>query len=281
MTGFVALHRDAFQHPLLRDAERFRAWFWLVANAAWKPTKHNARGHIIEVERGQICAGREYLAKEWGWSPSAVERFLARLETEQMIERSSGQMKTVITICNYGKYQAMPDQTEQISEQTFGQKPDRNRTDKEQGNKETREPIGSHTPLLSPQSDLKAGMGAVRKHTMPADWIPGPLPREVQDLVDTWPPGRLERETASFRNYWLDDGRKRPGWDRTFHNWIRRLHDQALKEQPRAKQFAPRPEQRSTSEIALDLALAEHARSHAHRAGSSLFEPGPARLNVG
>lgn len=117
MSGFIALHREAFSHPLLKDADRFRAWFWLVAHAAWKPTKHDARGHTIAVDRGQICAGREYLAKEWGWSPSAVERFLKRLETEQMIERQAGQMKTVITICNYDKYQEIFDV------------PDRNRTE--------------------------------------------------------------------------------------------------------------------------------------------------------
>jgi DNA-binding GntR family transcriptional regulator len=89
------------------------------------------RGKTITVERGQLCAGREWLAKEWGWSPSAVERFLSRLETEQMIEREAGQRKTVITICNYGKYQDAPGETGQSSEQKAEQKPDRNRTDKE------------------------------------------------------------------------------------------------------------------------------------------------------
>lgn len=150
MSGFIALYREAFSHPLLKDAERFRAWFWLVAHAAWKPTKHDARGHTIAVDRGQICAGREYLAKEWGWSPSAVERFLKRLETEQMIERQTGQMKTVITICNYDKYQDVQDETGHMPGQQIGQKPDRNRTAKEQGNKETREPNGSHTPHSPP-----------------------------------------------------------------------------------------------------------------------------------
>lgn len=150
MTGYVALHREAFSHPLLKDDARFRAWFWLVAHAAWKPTKHDARGHTITIDRGQLCAGREYLAKEWGWSPSAVERFLARLETEQMIERKTGQMKTVITICNYDKYQDGPNEAGHMSGQETEQKSDRNRTAKEQGNKGTREPDGSHTPQSPP-----------------------------------------------------------------------------------------------------------------------------------
>lgn len=132
MSGFVALHREAFSHPILKDAERFRAWFWLVAHAAYQPTKHDARGTTITVDRGQICAGRDYLAKQWGWSASAVERFLTRLETEHMIERTTGQIKTVITICNYDKYQSAIDETGQLSGHKTGQKPDRNRTTKEQ-----------------------------------------------------------------------------------------------------------------------------------------------------
>lgn len=166
MSGFVALHREAFAHPLLKDAERFRAWFWLVANAAWKPTKHDARGHTITVERGQICAGREYLAKVWGWSPSAVERFLTRLQTEQMIERSTGQIKTIITICNYDKYQDFSDDTEHMSGQQTGQKPDRNRTAKEQGKQGNKV---EEEADASPSTPARA-----RKPQLPQipDWIP-------------------------------------------------------------------------------------------------------------
>lgn len=142
MSGFIALYREAFTHPVLKDPERFRAWFWLVAHAAWKQTRHDARGQTIIVNRGQICIGREQLAKEWKWSPSAVERFLTRLETEHMIGRETGQRKTIITICNYDKYQDGEPEPGQTTGQTTGQKPDRNRTAKEQGNKETREEEG-------------------------------------------------------------------------------------------------------------------------------------------
>ncbi|MCW1985579.1 UNVERIFIED_ORG: hypothetical protein M2348_001311 [Sphingomonas sp. R1F5B] len=151
MSGFVTLHREALDHHLFRgDSARLGAWFWLIGKACWKPTTHDARGRTITVERGQLCAGREYLAKEWGWSPSAVERFLVRLETEHMIERQTGQGKSVITICNYDKYQDVAAEDGHMSGQSTEQKSDRNRTAKEQGNKETREPNGSHTPHIPP-----------------------------------------------------------------------------------------------------------------------------------
>jgi len=71
-------------------------------------------------------------------SESAVERFLTRLQTEQMIGRETGQGKSVITICNYAKYQDISDDAGQATGQATGQRSDSDRTAKEQGNKGTR-----------------------------------------------------------------------------------------------------------------------------------------------
>jgi hypothetical protein len=133
MAGYIKLWRDAFDHPLLRNGDRFRAFMWLVSEACWKGTKFDVRGKTITLHRGQLCVSREQLADAWKWSPSAVERFLARLKTEQMIERSTGQGKSVITILNYDKYQDQENETGQPTEQQTGQKSDRNRTAKEEG----------------------------------------------------------------------------------------------------------------------------------------------------
>ena len=147
MSGFIALHREAREHPLFAgDAQRFGAWFWLVATACWKPTKFNAGGTIITLERGQLCVSRTQLATAWGMSPSAVERFLTRLQTEQMIGRSTGQARSIITVCNYDTYQGQNDEAGQPTGQPTGQRPDSDRTTKEQGNKGTivlEEPHGS------------------------------------------------------------------------------------------------------------------------------------------
>ena len=139
VSGWIPLSRDWLDHPLLKDGERFRAWCWLVANAAWKPTRHDIKGKIVILEKGQLCISRERLAEIWGWSPSAVERFLTRLKTEQMIGRETGQGKSVITICDYVENQNLDDETGQATGQATGQKSDRDRTTKEQGNNLTRE----------------------------------------------------------------------------------------------------------------------------------------------
>jgi DNA-binding transcriptional regulator YhcF (GntR family) len=138
MSGFAVIYRSTTDHPLFRDdMARLGAWTWLIMRAAWRPVRYDIRGKIITLERGQLCVSRKQLADEWGWSPSAVERFLTRLKTEQMIGRVTGQGKTVITICNYSKYQDVSDEAGQAPGQAIGQQSDSNRTTKEQGNKVT------------------------------------------------------------------------------------------------------------------------------------------------
>lgn len=69
-----------------------------------------------------------------------------------------------------------------------------------------------------------------KKIPMPADWQPGPLPADLEELVAQWPEGRVERELAEFKEYWAEDGGKRPGWDRTWRSRIRTIHDRIMRE---------------------------------------------------
>lgn len=244
MSGFITLHREAIEHPLFAgDSARFGAWVWMVARACWKPTAFDLHGAIVTLQRGQFVASRSQMAKAWGWSESAVERFLTRLKTEQMIERATGQGRSVITICNYAKYQDGSEEPGQATEQATGQRPDSDRTAKEQGNKETREEEPNGSPSHSARDEREAavdllGNSAPRqrkalpnaKFAMTPDWRPAPLPASVQVLVDDWPPGRFEREIEQFRDYWIDRGEKRAGWDRTFHNRIRDIHDRVIRD---------------------------------------------------
>ena len=163
-------------HPLFEgDSARAGAWLWMVLRACWKPTPYDIGGKMITLDRGQLCASRAQMAKAWGWSPSAVERFLTRLQTEQMIGRATGQGKSVITICNYAKYQDVSEKAGQASEQAAGQRPDSDRTAKEQGNKGTREEETPLPPEGDAEDDLFGG------------GLPEPeKPDDVAVLVETW-----------------------------------------------------------------------------------------------
>lgn len=237
MSGFFVMHRGWRDSPVFRgEFSRGDAWVWLIENACWKPTKFDVKGKTITLERGQLCASRDYLAKVWGWSSSAVERFLARLQTEQMIGRETGQGKSIVTISNYAKYQDVGSQTGQEPGQQSGQRSDRDRTAKEQGNKGTREeePIGPSSQNTGESGDglfakdalpVAPKRGAKPKRSvgvdipLPEDWEPTLTPA-ARAMVDGWPPGALDREEFKFRNHAIANGRKAKDWDAAFRMWI-------------------------------------------------------------
>lgn len=216
MSGFIALHREAREHHLFKgDVARFGAWFWLVSTACWRPVKFNVGGSTITLQRSQLCVSIRQLAEEWGWSKSAVERFLTRLQTETMITTEAGRGRTIITICNYEKYQDSAggdrDTSETATETPAGQQ----RDTKEQGNKGTieEEPIGS--PSM-PETQKRAESRAVK---LPADWTPMLTPA-AQRIVDGWPPGKFDHEVARFRDHAADKGRTSKDWQAAFRTWI-------------------------------------------------------------
>ncbi|MEC9067829.1 helix-turn-helix domain-containing protein [Pelagerythrobacter marinus] len=157
MSGFIAMQREALDHPLLQDAERFRAWFWLIANAAWKPTTTRIKGETITLQRGELSFSQRFLAEKWGMSKSRVDRFLADLRAEGMIATRSkngataghkaGQGQSIITICNYEKYQDPENGARGNSGATSGATAGQQRGKEEQGNKE---PKGSSARERAP-----------------------------------------------------------------------------------------------------------------------------------
>ena len=111
MPGFLICQRDRFDHDLFRSEVWCSgyAWDWMVAQAAWKDTKHDILGKSVMIRRGQFTATVRAMAERFHWSKSSVHRFLTRLQTETMIGTENGTRlgtgKLIITICNYEKYQ--------------------------------------------------------------------------------------------------------------------------------------------------------------------------------
>lgn len=164
MSGFIIMQREALDHPLLKDGERFRAWFWLIANACWKEARVDVGGRIVELERGQLCYSIRYLADAWGWPRTNVDRFLRRLEADSMLHvtrsktgTGGGTAPIIITICNYAKYQDIPTKRGTASGTQPGQQRDSSGTNKNKGTREQSSPNGELSPL--PPEDLP-------------DWLP-------------------------------------------------------------------------------------------------------------
>lgn len=120
--GYIAVSRSIFEHPLFKNRPDWHvAWEKLIAAAAWKPQAHVGRWGSAHVERGQLASTVRALAAMLAWPKSSVEYFLDRLEASQMIAKQqfrtrintkdlikNSQRITIITICNYDKFQVKP-----------------------------------------------------------------------------------------------------------------------------------------------------------------------------
>lgn len=131
--------RKIIGHPIVWDFpySRFQAWTWLILKAKW-----SSDGLL---KRGELIAGRAFLAKTWGWGESTVVRFLSSLQDDGMISTNvlcdtSKLLKadlncsffdtskrtskinryTIITITNYNQYQGVCGTTTDTTTDTTG-----------------------------------------------------------------------------------------------------------------------------------------------------------------
>jgi hypothetical protein len=115
--GWFAIKRGLLKHPIFKPKgpySRAEAWIWMIENACFSDTKIDLHGEMITVKRGQLCFSVRKLAEEWKWGYKAARIFLSRLEQENVVNldaskkgRSKGATRTLITICNYEKYQSV------------------------------------------------------------------------------------------------------------------------------------------------------------------------------
>lgn len=108
--GTFCMDRGWFEHPVFAPepfTER-EAWAWMIARAASTDRTRRVGTAMVPLRRGQLAHSLRFLAKRFQWSHSRVQRFLARLVTESMIDTVTESAVTCVTIRNYNKYQRVP-----------------------------------------------------------------------------------------------------------------------------------------------------------------------------
>ena len=106
--GWFAMKHGVSRHPLMAGRpERIAIWVWLVDNAAWCDVDHDICGKTVRIKRGQVAVSQRRLADEVGVGRQVVRTFLDRLIAEQMVNPDVTHGRTVVTLCNYDKYQSV------------------------------------------------------------------------------------------------------------------------------------------------------------------------------
>lgn len=105
MAGWLKISRDIVNHWIWQDAEKLKWWLDLLFLATWEDRHQLVGKHLIVLRKGQLVASMSYLCKRWRRSRTMIEPWLNLLMNDGMIEKSVSHNISIITICNYEKYQ--------------------------------------------------------------------------------------------------------------------------------------------------------------------------------
>lgn len=106
MKGWIKICRSITDHWIWRSAEYLKWWCDLLLMASWQGEKRLVGRQLVTLQRGQLIASGADLRKRWGCGKDKIARFLQLLQGDAMIKRKSHNNITIITICNYERYQA-------------------------------------------------------------------------------------------------------------------------------------------------------------------------------
>jgi hypothetical protein len=210
MSGWIAISRDIFKHEFFARepmSER-EAWVWMIARAAWEPTRHKVGNDMLDVPRGSFFCTLRELQQSWGWgSDFRVRTFLKRTQAERMIDTKTNAGKTQITICNYDEYQA----SERTENARKTQAPPQNKRTKETSNKE---------------QEAKASM-QTRGSRLPDDWFL-PVAWGEWAVSEGFSENVIREQAERFRDHWHAAPSPRGvkvDWLATWRTWMRNARD--------------------------------------------------------
>lgn len=102
MEGWIKIHRGLLDWEWYSDTNCVRMALHLLLMANFQ-TK---RWRGITVERGQLVTSRSILARETGLSEREVRTAISKLEKSDFLTSRATNGYSVVTICNYEKYQS-------------------------------------------------------------------------------------------------------------------------------------------------------------------------------
>lgn len=120
MSGWFAIKHGIRKHDIFRGRpDRLGAWVAMLDEAAFADTEQDVAGVVVKVARGELCASQAMLEEITGLSRQQLRTFLAALERSGAIKTRSATKstkgRTIVTFCNYDKYQSPQPSANQTS----------------------------------------------------------------------------------------------------------------------------------------------------------------------
>lgn len=105
MSGFTKSYRQKWHHPVFRDLLEAGIWAWMCDTAAWKDTSVRFNGEVIKLSRGQLVTSVRFISQGFRIGEQVTRTFMQNLEKDAMANTLTTHRGTIITICNYDKFQ--------------------------------------------------------------------------------------------------------------------------------------------------------------------------------
>jgi hypothetical protein len=119
--GHIKVHRTIMDSPIFASEKGLKIWIWLLCKATYKerhlPVKIGKGETVVALKRGELLFGRFKAEESLCIDGSTIYRWIKKMEEMEMIEVKSSSQYTIITICNYDKYQTLNDDAVAANEQ--------------------------------------------------------------------------------------------------------------------------------------------------------------------
>ena len=144
LSNFIPISRDFFEHKLWKEKRIFskaEAWLFLIKEARFSDSSVLDGNVSVDVKRGQLYNSLRFYGTAWGWSTRKVTNFLGLLSSEDMLKKETVEEtgQTMITICNYDRYNGVAKGKETVKETRRKQQGNAKETKSNKDNKDNKD----------------------------------------------------------------------------------------------------------------------------------------------
>lgn len=119
--GYLKLHRQILDSDVFASQKMLKIWVWCLCRANYKkrsvPCKTGRGETIVTLNPGEFIFGRYKAEEELNIDGSTIYKIMKQLESIGNITIKSNSHYSIITICNWDKYQILEDSEVTSNEQ--------------------------------------------------------------------------------------------------------------------------------------------------------------------
>ncbi len=231
--GYIPLSRKYFHHEFWNEKRIFHrseAWLDLIRMASYQGERIAVDNRGINLKRGELIASIRFLAHRWQWSVNRVQRFLKYLEKEGMIKKRIDQGISVISLCNYVRYNVLEKKTVGTIENDVEQ-----------------DGYGMDTPLIQDEDegDTNIKKGNKMNNASNSNELEAPKDRDLSDkpkrswkkildhepaileLEKSFPQINVRYEIEKMKDWLLSKKSRKKDYLAFARNWLRKTQEDA------------------------------------------------------